>query len=102
MLGFDTLTYSMDTLICGSCKQAFHDLNQFVEHKNSGCQPPQLTTAKTEPNLELEDGEEMGLVVAEDSLIVGEEHSTVLMVPEGADVAQEGEVYSSYKSTPMA
>ena len=31
----------MDTLICGQCRTSFHDLHEFVDHKNNGCEDVQ-------------------------------------------------------------
>ena len=32
----------MDTLICGGCQLSFHDLEEFVDHKNRGCEDTEL------------------------------------------------------------
>lgn len=70
----------MDTLICGGCQLSFHDLEEFVDHKNRGCQETDLKDEIKDENQRREEE----VVLADDK-----NQPTIFVLPE-QDVSQNG------------
>ena len=70
----------MDTFICGSCQNTFHDINLFIVHKNSQCAPLVETSEEQHVTHVIEEQHATQIIEEQHATqIIEEQHATQII-----------------------